>query len=274
MAPKAQKARPGWERDDSDDRYTWLFTLHAASSPSAVTLGQWPRAGASPQVAYSMLARAFSSFTQPDPALVVLEFSFARSPHLKQAVQIDELRKAAMRQRPAGTHCTCDTIHAANSEHVAHRLLAVARRSTYTYQNEKPTGTEERTVKDHPSSFTVPRRPSCVAAVSRSLECPRHPPRGLAWAGPAGRRGSPRNVPCQPELIRSTSSLYGSGSGRRRVSRDGGSAWHRLLRRLRSSLRRSAARPRREAVRFGYDLHSYSQNFDDGLAASSIGRRL
>nr|CAB3499436.1 unnamed protein product [Digitaria exilis] len=77
-------------------------------------------------------------------------------------------------------------------------------------------------------------------------------------------------------------SLYGSGSGRRRVSRDGGSAWQspspapvsRLLRRLRSSLRRSAARPRREAVRFGYDLHSYSQNFDDGLAASSIGRRL
>ncbi|KAF8723040.1 hypothetical protein HU200_022189 [Digitaria exilis] len=73
-------------------------------------------------------------------------------------------------------------------------------------------------------------------------------------------------------------SLY--GSGRRRVSRNGGTAWQspapvsRLLRRLRSSLRRSAARPRREAVRFGYDLHSYSQNFDDGLAASSIGRRL
>ncbi|KAF8672723.1 hypothetical protein HU200_049420 [Digitaria exilis] len=63
-------------------------------------------------------------------------------------------------------------------------------------------------------------------------------------------------------------SLY--GSGRRRSP----APVSRLLRRLRSSLRRSAARPRREAVRFGYDLHSYSQNFDDGLAASSIGRRL
>jgi hypothetical protein len=43
----------------------------------------------------------------------------------------------------------------------------------------------------------------------------------------------------------------------------------RLLRRLRSSFRRSTVRPRRAAVRFGYDLHSYSQNFDDGVASSA-----
>ncbi|RCV42594.1 hypothetical protein SETIT_9G228000v2 [Setaria italica] len=43
-----------------------------------------------------------------------------------------------------------------------------------------------------------------------------------------------------------------------------------LLSRLRSTWRqRSTARPRRAAVRsFGYDLHSYSQNFDDGLGSS------
>ena len=65
-------------------------------------------------------------------------------------------------------------------------------------------------------------------------------------------------------------SLYGSG-GRRRMSRASGTAAlvRRLLRRLRSSFGRSAARPRRSEVRFGYDLHSYSQNFDDGVVASS-----
>ncbi|OEL17966.1 hypothetical protein BAE44_0021014 [Dichanthelium oligosanthes] len=80
---------------------------------------------------------------------------------------------------------------------------------------------------------------------------------------------------------------YNGGSGsssRRRVhARSGGrstaaEAAKQLLSRLRSSLRRgSAARPRRRAaVRFGYDLQSYSQNFDDGqgdsvqLASSGI----
>ncbi|OEL14569.1 hypothetical protein BAE44_0024413 [Dichanthelium oligosanthes] len=48
----------------------------------------------------------------------------------------------------------------------------------------------------------------------------------------------------------------------------------RLLRRLRCSLRRSAARPSRAAVSFGYDLHSYSQNFDDGIISSPGGHRL
>jgi hypothetical protein len=65
-------------------------------------------------------------------------------------------------------------------------------------------------------------------------------------------------------------SLYGSG-GRRRTSRGSGTAApvRRLLRRLRSSFGRITARPRRSAVRFGYDLHSYSQNFDDGVASSA-----
>uniref|UniRef100_A0A0A8XPU2 Uncharacterized protein n=1 Tax=Arundo donax TaxID=35708 RepID=A0A0A8XPU2_ARUDO len=65
--------------------------------------------------------------------------------------------------------------------------------------------------------------------------------------------------------------LYGGGGRRRVHARSGrGRAWRSaapvrlLLRRLRSSLRRTAARP---AVRFGYDLQSYSQNFDDGLGS-------
>ncbi|XP_062200463.1 uncharacterized protein LOC133903121 [Phragmites australis] len=44
----------------------------------------------------------------------------------------------------------------------------------------------------------------------------------------------------------------------------------KLLRRLRSMLTNSAARPRRSAVRFGYDPQSYSQNFDDGLGSSGF----
>ncbi|KAL6641052.1 hypothetical protein ACP70R_019233 [Stipagrostis hirtigluma subsp. patula] len=71
--------------------------------------------------------------------------------------------------------------------------------------------------------------------------------------------------------------MYGGG-GRKRaahaVGKGGGAAPVRgLLRSLRSSLRRSAARTRRPgAVRFGYDLHSYLQNFDDGLGASGHHR--
>ncbi|NP_001315265.1 uncharacterized protein LOC100278716 [Zea mays] len=63
----------------------------------------------------------------------------------------------------------------------------------------------------------------------------------------------------------------GSGLGGRLVhARSGGrrpaAAVKRLLSRLSRSWRRRAARPRRTAVRFGYDLHSYYQNFDDGSA--------
>ncbi|RCV42597.1 hypothetical protein SETIT_9G228300v2 [Setaria italica] len=63
--------------------------------------------------------------------------------------------------------------------------------------------------------------------------------------------------------------LAGRSSGRSAAA-----AVKQLLSRLRSSWRRRrAARPRQAAVRFGYDLHSYSQNFDDGLG-SFDGHRL
>ncbi|KAF8723045.1 hypothetical protein HU200_022194 [Digitaria exilis] len=68
---------------------------------------------------------------------------------------------------------------------------------------------------------------------------------------------------------------YTGGGSRRSVhARSGGrsasaAAKQLLLRKLRSTWRRGAARPRPSAaVRFGYDLHSYSQNFDDGLSSS------
>ncbi|CAD6342355.1 unnamed protein product [Miscanthus lutarioriparius] len=72
--------------------------------------------------------------------------------------------------------------------------------------------------------------------------------------------------------------LYSGGSGRcgRVRARSGGcrsaAAVKQLLSRLRRSWRRGAARPRRSAVRFGYDLHSYYQNFDDGIASSGHHR--
>ena len=72
-------------------------------------------------------------------------------------------------------------------------------------------------------------------------------------------------------------SAYTGGSGSGSHSRSGGgsaaaaaAAAKQMLSRLRSTWRRSAARPkRRAAVSFGYDLRSYSQNFDDGLVGSS-----
>ncbi|CAL4933687.1 unnamed protein product [Urochloa decumbens] len=69
-------------------------------------------------------------------------------------------------------------------------------------------------------------------------------------------------------------SLYASGGSRRsghvRTRGRSAAAVKQLLSRLRSTWRRrSAEQPRRAGVRsFGYDLHSYSQNFDDGLASS------
>nr|CAB3494475.1 unnamed protein product [Digitaria exilis] len=57
-------------------------------------------------------------------------------------------------------------------------------------------------------------------------------------------------------------SLVGANTG-------SGSRVASVLSKLRSTWRRGAARPRPSAaVRFGYDLHSYSQNFDDGLSSS------
>ncbi|RCV42598.1 hypothetical protein SEVIR_9G228000v4 [Setaria viridis] len=71
--------------------------------------------------------------------------------------------------------------------------------------------------------------------------------------------------------------LYTGGNQRRVHARSGGrssaAAVTKLLSRLRSTLRRRAARRRRQAaVTFGYDLHSYSQNFDDGLSSSGSHR--
>ncbi|KAG2537640.1 hypothetical protein PVAP13_9NG344200 [Panicum virgatum] len=55
---------------------------------------------------------------------------------------------------------------------------------------------------------------------------------------------------------------YTGGSGGRSSS-----AVKQLLWRLRSTWRTSAGWPRRPPVKFGYDLPSYSQNFDDGLGS-------
>ncbi|KAG0549253.1 hypothetical protein BDA96_01G239300 [Sorghum bicolor] len=69
--------------------------------------------------------------------------------------------------------------------------------------------------------------------------------------------------------------LYSGGSGHARSGgRRSAAAVKRLLSSLRRSWRRRAARPRRSAVRFGYDLHSYYQNFDDGIASYSGHHRL
>jgi hypothetical protein len=74
--------------------------------------------------------------------------------------------------------------------------------------------------------------------------------------------------------------LYSGGSGRygRVRARSGGcrsaAAVKQLLSRLMRSWRRLVARPRRTTVRFGYDLHSYYQNFDDGIASYSGHHRL
>ncbi|CAL4917100.1 unnamed protein product [Urochloa decumbens] len=66
---------------------------------------------------------------------------------------------------------------------------------------------------------------------------------------------------------------YTGGSSRRNVhGRSGGRSVKRLLLKLRSTWRRRAARPRRAAVSFGYDIHSYYQNFDDGLCSSGHRR--
>ncbi|GJN20809.1 hypothetical protein PR202_gb08232 [Eleusine coracana subsp. coracana] len=76
----------------------------------------------------------------------------------------------------------------------------------------------------------------------------------------------------------SSSPLLGlySGSRRRVQATSSGAGVRRpavpvkeLLMRLRSTWRRSVARPRKKAaVSFMYDLHSYSLNFDDGVVGS------
>ncbi|CAN6310855.1 unnamed protein product [Urochloa humidicola] len=67
---------------------------------------------------------------------------------------------------------------------------------------------------------------------------------------------------------------YTAGSGTRKMvrSRSGGrsaTVMKQLLSKLRSTWSRSSGRP---AASFGYDLQSYSLNFDDDLG-SSVGHR-
>ncbi|CAN6299144.1 unnamed protein product [Urochloa humidicola] len=62
---------------------------------------------------------------------------------------------------------------------------------------------------------------------------------------------------------------YTAGSGNRKMvrtrsGRRSAAAMKQLLSKLRSTLRRSSGRP---AASFGYDLQSYSLNFDDGLSS-------
>jgi hypothetical protein len=71
-----------------------------------------------------------------------------------------------------------------------------------------------------------------------------------------------------------TSTSTSRRSGNRQRSAAAEAAKQLLSRLVRSTWRQrsaAAARPRRRAAvrSFGYDLHSYSQNFDDGLASSS-----
>lgn len=52
-------------------------------------------------------------------------------------------------------------------------------------------------------------------------------------------------------------------------SHGGSGLWRQApgpVRQLFRRVRRAVLRPKRPAVSFGYDLKSYSQNFDDGLA--------
>ncbi|CAL4933684.1 unnamed protein product [Urochloa decumbens] len=66
---------------------------------------------------------------------------------------------------------------------------------------------------------------------------------------------------------------YTAGSGTRKMvrTRSGGqsaAAMKQLLSKLRSTWRRSSGSGR-PAASFGYDLQSYSLNFDDGLGSSA-----
>jgi hypothetical protein len=63
-----------------------------------------------------------------------------------------------------------------------------------------------------------------------------------------------------------------SVAGRKRMDgKSGGESWRRApapVRQLFWRVKRAMLRPKRRAVTFGYDLKSYSQNFDDGLVTA------
>jgi hypothetical protein len=61
------------------------------------------------------------------------------------------------------------------------------------------------------------------------------------------------------------------GSRKSVSGKSSGQSWRRapaLVRQLFWKVRRAVLRPKRRAVSFGYDLKSYSQNFDDGLVTA------
>ncbi|CAM0956861.1 unnamed protein product [Alopecurus aequalis] len=61
------------------------------------------------------------------------------------------------------------------------------------------------------------------------------------------------------------------GSPKSMGGKSGGESWRRApapVRQLFWRVRRAMLRPKRPAVSFGYDLKSYSQNFDDGLVTT------
>ncbi|XP_048557469.1 uncharacterized protein LOC125538313 [Triticum urartu] len=67
--------------------------------------------------------------------------------------------------------------------------------------------------------------------------------------------------------LRGTRSI-GSGKMTQGMSHGGLRPWPQApapVRQLFWRMRRAVLRPKRRAVSFGYDLKSYSQNFDDGL---------
>ncbi|XP_037461991.1 uncharacterized protein LOC119333031 [Triticum dicoccoides] len=67
--------------------------------------------------------------------------------------------------------------------------------------------------------------------------------------------------------LRVTRSI-GSGKMAEGMSHGGLGSWPQApapVRQLFWRVRRAVLRPKRRAVSFGYDLKSYSQNFDDGL---------
>jgi hypothetical protein len=61
------------------------------------------------------------------------------------------------------------------------------------------------------------------------------------------------------------------GSRKSVGGKSSGQSWRRApapVRQLFWKVRRAVLRPKRSAVSFGYDLKSYSQNFDDGLVTA------
>ena len=78
------------------------------------------------------------------------------------------------------------------------------------------------------------------------------------------------------ELLRVTRSI-GSRKMMEGKSHDGSGSWRQApapVRQLFWRVRRAMLRPKRQAVSFGYDLKSYSHNFDDEIGRASCRERV